>query len=753
MLAWFLAAPIYANVNFSGLDLSADSRLLFRAVFSGGGAPDQSSLFLTQLPAAGISARAGPPQIKLRPLSAFPEYIDLIENNKTLQIRNAFGMVRVPVTGGLPQPLNGIPYFTGSSGLRGRTDSAAVSADGRWVLYLEPVSAAYSKLILLDTNSGRKTEISSKVEKPEHTFPASWSADSRFFIYCRENRLFFYSVNNISTNISSYISIDEKFRLLGEGSINSIYWGRGGDFFYLLGSTLYQVRGADLFLRALYADFMEAGKPAGNIPFEFNPYSDKFWVSPDAQSLLLSRDGKNISYHPLSNGNFVEKRGAVQPYLTITQPVLDIQVLWPSDGTLTVIAFASSEKGAVKKSCELLAWRLNTRASAGAFINLAGAGQMPYSGASISPDGNRVLFWGETGIVVYDYAGWNQAAVLSAKRGYACLWISNDEIISGDAERIEKIRIGAGSNSIISRGLICLSQADFSGFENRNVSSPLIMAQAGGRLYSTDGAAPWAEITGISIRNASLASALYRVYLEKQSGGPFENLPMVRNMSSVGTFSLFPGANPPTGQKALGLCFDLYDDNAGLSEALDALDCFCFKATFFLGGEFIRRYPELAGNIAKRGHETASLFFAPIDLSDARYRVSPDFISQGLARNEDEFFKASGGELALFWHPPFYSTSPEIRAAAAAAGYLTVKRDFDPMDWVSRNDEIRLGLPVYSAAEIIDRIMAGAKGGSVIPLRLGFIQGGRREYLFSRINVLFDALVREGYRVVPLSQL
>jgi hypothetical protein len=105
------------------------------------------------------------------------------------------------------------------------------------------------------------------------------------------------------------------------------------------------------------------------------------------------------------------------------------------------------------------------------------------------------------------------------------------------------------------------------------------------------------------------------------------------------------------------------------------------------------------------------------------------------------------------WHAPYYAYSSEIADAAYSAGYTTITRDFDPLDWVSREEEQRLGLAPYSASDLVDRILEAKKPRSVIPIRLGLLSGGRKDYLFSRINVLLDALAREGYSVIPVSDL
>jgi hypothetical protein len=59
---------------------------------------------------------------------------------------------------------------------------------------------------------------------------------------------------------------------------------------------------------------------------------------------------------------------------------------------------------------------------------------------------------------------------------------------------------------------------------------------------------------------------------------------------------------------------------------------------------------------------------------------------------------------------------------------------------------------LYSAADMVDRIMREKRPGSIIPIRLGMLPGGgRRDYLFLRLELLLDALLRAGYEVVPVS--
>ncbi|MDR1654889.1 MAG: polysaccharide deacetylase family protein [Treponema sp.] len=737
-----LLVSSFAKVRFSGLDLGEDNRLVFRCESQGGGSFLQNGVFVSRLQDLSITQ-----------LSAFPEKLDLLENGRVLQVRNAFGVSRLPLGGGLPKPVPGFPSFASGFPLRGgRLEESSASPDGRWILRVDPVSHAFGELSLVDTSGGSTRVLAGNVERPGKSFPACWSPDSRVIVYSRNGRLYYYMVNSSAAG-----NVDERYRLIGEGSIASVAWTKGGEFFYLKGSTLYRVRGPELFARSLYANFLDIGTVAGKIPFDFDPAFDEFWMAPDSRSIIIAKGGRTIFYFSLDE----EADAEVLPCLAIPWSCYSLKLLWSPAGVVTVIA------GVFKNGKEeSLAWRLESKSEGMRFSPLS---SLRFSGASLSPDGTRAVLWGGQGASVYDYVNWKSLAVLSGNPVQECLWINNEEMIYADGERIDRIHFGREG---LSRELICLSGAAEAGFGEEGNR---ILAKSGNRWYATDGGSPWVEAPEGGIRKPVQLNGSYRVYLENQSGGPYENLPMIRNVSSVGTQFLVPAfeyeadeapALPPLetgpalfshglrkGLREAALCFDLYDDAEGLPQVLESLRRFGYRASFFLNGEFIRRHPAAAASISGAGHETASMFYAPIDLSDVRYQVGGDYVARGLARNEDEFFKAAGAELSLLWHPPWYSASEEIISAAAAAGYRTIGRDVDPMDWISRDHARRFGFTQYSAPEMIDRIMSQKLPGSIIPVRLGILPGGRSDYLFLKLDVLLDALARSGYTVVPVSTL
>jgi hypothetical protein len=159
------------------------------------------------------------------------------------------------------------------------------------------------------------------------------------------------------------------------------------------------------------------------------------------------------------------------------------------------------------------------------------------SNAALSPDGVRALLWGEGGVVLYDYINWKILDTISGEPAFSCLWTGNEEFIIGDASRIERIRISDPRDQRAPRSLVCIASVSEFAFEEKG---PRIFAKNGDRWFATDGNNPWAELSNPALRESSLISGRYRVYLERQSSGPYENLPMIRNTASVGTASLLP---------------------------------------------------------------------------------------------------------------------------------------------------------------------------------------------------------------------
>jgi peptidoglycan/xylan/chitin deacetylase (PgdA/CDA1 family) len=350
------------------------------------------------------------------------------------------------------------------------------------------------------------------------------------------------------------------------------------------------------------------------------------------------------------------------------------------------------------------------------------------------------------------------------------VWTAGGELIVAGAWLTELWNPGSGA-----RRLLCLSQPGDSSFSE---DERTILTEVQGAYYRRPAgprsAGGWGATGSAALRQPRVQSAAYRVYLEESPDRLLRNRIMVRDLRQYGTRELLPR---PQGsyesfpaeeessdpvlfahgsrirRREVALVFDVVDSVEGLASILGTLEEYGIRATFFVNGDALRRYPDAVREIAGAGHEVGSLFFTHFNMTDARFQVDGEFIKRGLARAEDEYHAVTGRELALLWHAPFYFASSQIIAAGRELNYAYVSRDVDTLDWVTA-DPGKLAPDIYfPAAELVERVVARKKPGSILPILAGKPGGQREDYLFQKLDLLVDALLLRGYSVVTVSSL
>ncbi len=748
-----------AEVGFGGLDLGKDNDLLFTATAGLPGGGDYGTLFLANLDASGA-----------RQLTVYPEHVSLIEGGQILQVQNRFGLFRSDAALDSLEPVRGYPAFArGSPVWQGRLPECAASPDGSYVLSTVPSSAAYARLVLIDVAKGTEITVSSRVEYSVEDFPARWSPDSRNFVYAKGGSLYYFSMRQYT---EGHI-FDEEFRRIGDGRIQCARWASDGSLFYLRGYSLFRILPAEFFVQALYRGAVGMGVLAGKTPFSFDPNFDDFWVAPEGTRVLLSKGGRNLFLVYLDPDDFgAPARVSALPYLYLQGDTTVRDVLWPSQGPLTI--FTGSLRDGDTSSD---AFRFAAPLSAGLLDLSSKVTEVDARDATemrLSPDGSKVAIVTPAGVEIRSYADWSSLQKIAAPGCLHALWLSEDRIVAAGSRRIETVRLSTGA-----RGLVALSQVEAYG--RADDDGILVKTDEGAYAPppSDKGAAAsatpaWVARPAFAVGPASASSDSYRVYLDDLAAAPYRDLLMVRSLAAPGTRALFPPPervyapfperDEPRAQgifdhgsrirrRELALVFDAVDSTQGLTQVLRTLKDDGLRATFFVNGEFIRESPGAARLLAASGNEVGSMFFTDADPSDARFRIDRDYIRRGLARTEDEWYSATGKELSLLWHMPYYTTNSEIVAAGGSMGYTYVGRDIDPLDWIGKDDAASLPGSYLGAHAIIERVVAQAEPGSIIPIRLGIPDGGRDDYLFREIPLLIDALEDEGYAIVPVSTL
>jgi Predicted xylanase/chitin deacetylase len=764
-LSLILTASATAELEYRGLDLGKDDSLLFSAQTDLPGSGAYGSLFVSDLGGEGAAQ-----------LTVYPEQISLVERGARLQVQNRFGLFRSDKSFSSLAPVKGYPAFARGSAVRsGRLLPCASSPDGAYILSVVPTSAAYARLVLFDVAKGVENLVASQVGFSIDSVPARWSPDSRNFVFVKNGSIYYYSVDQL---VGDRV-LDEEYRRIGDGRISCVRWGSDGSLFYLKGSSLFRILPAEFYTQAMYRGMAGMGELVGKTPLAFDPCFDEFWVSRDGSRMILSKGGRNLFLLYLDPDDFgSDPRISALPYLFLQGDTTVRDVLWPRDGAVTVFT-GSFRDGSSRSS----AFRISAPQDSGTVGLSPAVRELDVAGAlelMLSPDETRVAVVTGDGVAIRNYADWSLSSQVKAPGALHALWVSSDMLIVAGSMLIEAIVPSTGQ-----RSLVALSQAEKYGRSDDGS----FCAQVGGKAYkraalagaavpaaASSGSATggWVPAPSFTPAPASTSSNSYRVYLDSLAAGSYRNNLLVRSIKSLGTKPLFPapitayasfpnkeeplsGASFDHGsrirQRELSLVFDATGSSEGIAEVLGVLKEYGITATFFVNGDFIRQSPGAARLLASSGHEIGSMFFTEADPTDTRYKTDADYIRRGLARAEDDWFAATGKELSLLWHAPGYTVNSDILAAGASMNYTYIGRDFDPQDWVSKADALRMPGAYLDAHAIVERTMAAAKPGSIIPIRIGIADGGRDDYLYRELALLVDDLVVAGYRIVPVSTL
>jgi len=743
--------PLFAQISFLSPDINARNDVLFSIKADIPGREPYKTLFVHSIDTG-----------KMDQLTFYPESLESLSGGSILQLRNRFGSGRYSTkTAGFTWMEDTKPFYSGGGIGFGLLADVKPSPDGRWQVAIEADSPARGKLVLHDIVRGNRHVLSPSVERG--SLPVSWAPDSSVLVYSLENVLYF-------ARPESFFSpslIGAEYRTIGAGSISSISWFSASRFLYVSGNTVYRIQASELFARSLYTPLIGIGEMAGKLPCDFDPAEDVLCSSADGNAILYAKNNRNVYYCTLGGDDYTAaNRPALLPYLLLPGNTASLSFVWPADGKPAVFAH-SVEDG--KKT--LKAWHLSDYSGGKIFSPLT----VPYgtAGLSTSPDGSMTAFFAGGSLLVYSTAAWKEIAAWRDEPVVSVAWGEDSFLFVGGSESVRRWNYRTGNST-----LLLLSSAVSSGWDEQGLSVLADTTRLGRFTYN--GKMNWTGAASARLRtDSSSINASWRIYLDSGKGyfsnmiyarsaiGPGGTRPLVvepeRKLDSLspdpratdpasGQLRLFSHGSR-TNARQVALVFDAMDSLDGLPGILQVLEQYKIHATFFINGEFIRRHPVAVNEIVKAGHQCASLFFTTWDLTGPQYRIDEDFIVRGLSRNEDDFYSATGRELTLLWHAPNYVTSPLVMAAGEKAGYRYVSGDITVLDWVPETGNRSMPGLYRSSAVIIEEILAAKKPGSIIPVRIGKVEGGRSDYLYEKIALLVNALTEAGYRIVTVDAL
>lgn len=180
-----------------------------------------------------------------------------------------------------------------------------------------------------------------------------------------------------------------------------------------------------------------------------------------------------------------------------------------------------------------------------------------------------------------------------------------------------------------------------------------------------------------------------------------------------------------------------FDDGPSIymDEILDILKENDVKATFFLIGSHVEKYPETIKRITEEGHEIGNHSWSHRNFS----KLTADEIRQELDKTT-EIIVSTGGKASNLFRPPYGNNSEESVAIIHDHGYNIVNWSVDSKDWSG-----------VSVNRILANVQSRLAPGSVILMHCS----GKKKAMTNILSALpkVIALIREqGYEFATVSE-
>ena len=184
-------------------------------------------------------------------------------------------------------------------------------------------------------------------------------------------------------------------------------------------------------------------------------------------------------------------------------------------------------------------------------------------------------------------------------------------------------------------------------------------------------------------------------------------------------------------QKMASLSFDAAWGNEDTQQLIDILGKHNVKATFFVVGEWVDKYPESVLALHEAGHEI-------MNHSDdhAHFtKLSKEQIQANINACSDKIEAITGVRPTLF-RPPYGEYDDNVIVAVRDMGVEPIQWDVDSLDWKD-----------LSASEITKRVTSKVQAGSIVLFH------NAAKHTPEALPGIIETLLQDGYTLVPISQI
>lgn len=188
-----------------------------------------------------------------------------------------------------------------------------------------------------------------------------------------------------------------------------------------------------------------------------------------------------------------------------------------------------------------------------------------------------------------------------------------------------------------------------------------------------------------------------------------------------------------TDQPKVALSFDAAWGNSDSLQLLEILAKYNVKATFFMTGEWVEKYPETVKAITNAGHDLGNHSENHKQMS----QISASDCQSEIQLVHDKVKELTGKDMILF-RPPYGDYNNTLIDAANGMGYHVIQWNIDSLDWKD-----------FGASDIVKRVVDNQNlcNGSIVLMHNG------AKYTKDALEQVIVGLQEKGYTLVPISEL
>ncbi|NQX59946.1 polysaccharide deacetylase family protein [Paenibacillus qinlingensis] len=191
------------------------------------------------------------------------------------------------------------------------------------------------------------------------------------------------------------------------------------------------------------------------------------------------------------------------------------------------------------------------------------------------------------------------------------------------------------------------------------------------------------------------------------------------------------------GRKKIALSFDDGPDHKYTPQVLDILKKSGIKATFFVVGDQVRKYPDVLRRIYAEGHAIGNHTWDHADLS----KLSIHRVNEEIKRTDD-YVKQILGVPPSMVRAPYGAVTSAIKREVELTGRPLVSWDVDPKDWAGT-----------SSSNILQNIQMNAKAGSIILLHSFGGKQGKLDNTIEALPKIITFLQKNDFQLMTVPEM